>query len=148
MRSERQIKKRLKELDKELIQSKENLEKYRKMQDYYIMYEFYLDIVGCASKIAILNWVLSENSKSDLKKYEAVNSCETLDELANAILSFVDEKGMIKGRTKSFNAESMAEACRNYSFAIHNTLTREFGIRQQALMILLYNQRNNLNDIQ
>lgn len=147
MRSEKQIKKRLKELDKELIQSKEYLEKYRERQDYDSMYEIDLDIVGYASKIAILNWVLSENSKSDLKKYEAVNKCETLDELADVILSFADKKGMIKGRIKSFNAKSMSEACRNYSFAIHNSLTREFGIRQQALMILLYNQRNNLKDL-
>ena len=76
---------------------------------------------------------------TDLEKYEAVNKCETLEELAECILSFAN-KGLIKGRTKIFNAGMMAAACRQYDLTFHSTLTREFGIRQQAMMILFYNR--------
>lgn len=76
----------------------------------------------------------------DLKKYEAVNRCETLDELAEVILSFADEDGNIQGRVRKFNAEMMANACRNYPEFPKNILTREFGIRQQAMYIEYYNK--------
>ena len=77
---------------------------------------------------------------TDLEKYEAVNKCETLDELAECILSFADELGDIQGRTKKFSASRMSNACRQYDLTFHNALTREFGIRQQAMMILFYNR--------
>lgn len=74
----------------------------------------------------------------NLKKYEKVNDCETLDQLADVIESFADEDGYIMGRTRKFGAKSMANICREYSLDYHNTLTREFGIRQQAMYILFY----------
>lgn len=75
--------------------------------------------------------------KSELEKYEAVNRCETLEELANVIRGFgVD--GMIQGRTKVFKAEKMALYCEEFDAGIHNLLTREYGIRQQAMYILFY----------
>lgn len=77
---------------------------------------------------------------TDLEKYEAVNKSETLEDLAKVIESFADEKGDIQGRTKKFSAVRMASFCRHYSLDLHNTLTREFGIRQQAMMILFYNR--------
>lgn len=75
---------------------------------------------------------------TNLEKYEAVNKTETLQELADVIRSFANEEGMIQGRTRQFSAEAMAKMCENYDYAIHNRLTREFGIRQQAMMILFY----------
>lgn len=78
-----------------------------------------------------------------LEKFEAVNKCETLEQLANVIESFADEEGMIQGREKKFSAKLMSFNCRNYSPYTHNTLTREFGIRQQALYILFYNGKIN-----
>ena len=77
---------------------------------------------------------------TDLEKFQKVNSCETLEELALVIESFADERGVIKGRNRSFSAGSMANYCRRYSFPSHNTLTREFGIRQQAMYLLFYNK--------
>jgi hypothetical protein len=75
--------------------------------------------------------------KSELEKYDAVNSCETLEELANVIRDMgVD--GMIQGRTKVFKAEEMALYCENFDLELHNLLTREYGIRQQAMYILFY----------
>lgn len=79
---------------------------------------------------------------TDLEKYEAVNACETLGSLAQVILSFADEDGMIQGRTKKFNAELMAHSAKNYNVLVRthqaNVLTREFGIRQQAMYITHY----------
>jgi len=65
-----------------------------------------------------------------LEKYEAVNKCETLEELAKVILSFADGGGDIAGRSRYFSASKMAELCRNYKNLPENVLTREFGIRQ------------------
>lgn len=75
---------------------------------------------------------------TDLEKYEAVNKAETFEELAQVIESFADEDGKIKGRTRSFDAKKMADACRIYSDLPRNILTREFGIRQQAMYIDYY----------
>jgi hypothetical protein len=73
-----------------------------------------------------------------IDRYEAVNKCETLEELAQVIESFADEHGEIQGRSRSFTASKMATICRNYSPIVHNGLTRELGVRQQALYILFY----------
>lgn len=70
--------------------------------------------------------------------YDLVNDCEDLSQLADVILSLADEDGMIQGRTKKFNAGKMADACLHYRNRPKNNLTREFGIRQQALYILFY----------
>jgi hypothetical protein len=77
---------------------------------------------------------------TELEKYHAVNKCKTLDELADVILSFADEDGNIQGRSGSFSAELMAGVCLGYNLKYHNSLTREFGIRQQAMMIIFYNK--------
>ncbi len=76
---------------------------------------------------------------TDLEKYEEVNKCTSLKELADVIRKFSPD-GLITGRIRIFNSEKMAIACENYDLSIHNTLTREFGIRQQAMMILFYNK--------
>lgn len=75
---------------------------------------------------------------TELEKYQAVNACETFEELASVIESFADEDGMIQGRTRKFSAERMAWNCRNFTIAQPNVLTREFGIRQQAMYISYY----------
>jgi hypothetical protein len=75
---------------------------------------------------------------NDLQKFQAVNKTKTLQELADVIRSFADEDGMVQDRTKKFDAEQMAKACENYNLFYHNALTKEFGIRQQALMIVFY----------
>lgn len=73
-----------------------------------------------------------------LEKYELVNSCETVDELAAAILKMTDsETGRIKGRVREFNGADMAASVQ---FVVEgkfpaNALTREYGIRQQALYL-------------
>lgn len=74
---------------------------------------------------------------TDLEKYEAVNSCESPDSLAQVVLSFANAEGLIQGRSRMFDAQRMA----NNVYAvireneIPNVLTREFGIRQQALYL-------------
>jgi hypothetical protein len=73
-----------------------------------------------------------------LKKYEMVNACETAEDLANAIKQIANpETGLIQGRNREFDSTRMAGYV---SLVIHegapaNLLTREFGIRQQALYL-------------
>jgi len=80
---------------------------------------------------------------SELEKFELVNKCETDLELSRAILQLTNpETGLIRGRTREFDGKKMA------SFVFHvinedgpaNFLTREYGIRQQALYIKYYNE--------
>lgn len=80
---------------------------------------------------------------SELEKYELVNSCETVKELEEAILKLADEDGMITGRTKKFNAEMMSKKVWLVVNQIEpaNRLTRNYGIRQQALYLQYY-ERN------
>lgn len=83
---------------------------------------------------------------NDLQKYEAVNACETLEELANVIKSFAGKDFKIEGRNRKFSAESMAEAALDfktyYDTGYANVLTRKWGIRQQAMYILYYTESN------
>jgi hypothetical protein len=81
-----------------------------------------------------------------LEKYERVNQAESLKELANIIRSFADEDGKIQGRRRMFDAELMAKACEVFSPLSHDTLTREFGIRQQAMMIYFYEVNFNFGN--
>lgn len=80
-----------------------------------------------------------------LSKFQRVNSCETISELEQAILDFSDpETGLIMGRSKPFNGARMASYVKlvvNLE-APANLLTREFGIRQQALYIRYCKEHN------
>lgn len=69
-----------------------------------------------------------------LQKFEAVNQCDNLKGLANVIRSF-DEDGFIRGRTRNFSTENMAKFCESFTMENATMLTREFGIRQQAMFI-------------
>lgn len=75
-----------------------------------------------------------------LARYELVNSAETAVALQSAILSFADEDGYIQGRTHKFSAEWMASKVEMVisGTAPANNLTREWGIRQQALYLRHY----------
>jgi len=76
--------------------------------------------------------------------YEAVNKCETYEELAEAIRK-IGVDGMIQGRIRLFNSEKMAKGCESFGsymeLRMPNVLTREFGIRQQALYIYYSEKR-------
>jgi hypothetical protein len=72
------------------------------------------------------------------QKYDLINSQESLKGLAAAIRSFAEADGMIQGRTRRFDAEKMAKACLQFRNYTPNVLTREFGIRQQAMYIVYY----------
>lgn len=78
---------------------------------------------------------------TDLEKYQTVNACETVEALEAAILSFTDpETGRIQGRIKTFDGATMASRVRPIveGDGWPNNLTREFGIRQQALYLRYY----------
>jgi len=75
---------------------------------------------------------------TDLEKFQVVNSCETAKELVDAIKKISNqETGKIQGRNREFDSQRMAGYV---TFVVNegapaNLLTREFGIRQQALYL-------------
>jgi len=75
---------------------------------------------------------------TDLEKFQLINACETAEELTHAVRRLADpETGKIKGRVKEFDSQRMAGYV---TFVVNegapaNLLTREFGIRQQALYL-------------
>lgn len=74
----------------------------------------------------------------DLQKFYFVNTCETAQELSKLIEMFADkETGLIQGRRRQFSAGKMASYVQLVidGSAPANVLTREWGIRQQALYI-------------
>ena len=81
---------------------------------------------------------------TDLSKYEKVNKCETHKDLANVIRDISDKDGFIRGRNGNKSAILMADFCEKFTDNINknklkaNFLTREYGIRQQALYIYYY----------
>lgn len=79
-----------------------------------------------------------ERTFVELNRYKAVNKAASLEELAEVIESF-DEKGFIQGRSRRFRTKFMADCCRNFHLKENfpTTLTRNWGIRQQAYMLFI-----------
>ena len=79
---------------------------------------------------------------TELEKWQLVNQCETPLELENAIAKFADSEGMIQGRQRKFDAGKMIIGL-NYFMTDEmpaNVLTREYGIRQQAIYLKTFNK--------
>jgi len=79
---------------------------------------------------------------TELEKWQLVNHCETQEQLADAITKFSDSEGMIQGRERKFEASKMIKRL-SYFFTDEmpaNVLTREFGIRQQAIYLKTFNK--------
>jgi len=79
---------------------------------------------------------------TELEKWQLVNQCETLLELEDAIAKFADSEGMIQGRQRKFDAGKMIIGL-NYFMTDEmpaNVLTREYGIRQQAIYLKTFNK--------
>lgn len=79
---------------------------------------------------------------TELQKWQAVNQCETPQELAELIGAFSDEDGMIQGRSRKFDAAKMAIGLVFFleNKMPANILTREYGIRQQAIYLRTFNR--------
>lgn len=78
--------------------------------------------------------------KTELEKYEAVNQAESLKALADTIRSFADDNGKVTGRERFFEAEKMAKNCESFNTGWPTSLTRNYGIRQQAIMLRMQNK--------
>jgi len=79
----------------------------------------------------------SMTDKENLLRYEKVNKTNTLVELSEVVLSFGDEDGMIEGNNGLMTtAQGMATATELFLLVPPNVLTRRWGIRQQALMLV------------
>ncbi len=79
---------------------------------------------------------------TELEKWELVNQCETQSQLAFSINKFADPEGMIQGRQRKFDAAKMIIGLQFFmdSEAPANVLTREYGIRQQAIYLKTFNK--------
>lgn len=73
--------------------------------------------------------------------WQQVNACETVEDLKKCILDLADANGDIRGRTRYFDAKDMADNVDGVIDCVYppNVLTREFGIRAQALYLREYN---------
>ncbi len=85
------------------------------------------------------NSFVKKSNEDRLQNYENVNQCETLEQLSKIILELADEDGMIQGRFNKFDAKRMSDRCLKFNSYAPNVLTREYGIRQQAMYISYYN---------
>lgn len=76
---------------------------------------------------------------TELEKYEAVNSAESVEEL-KAAMRLCADGALIEGRERAFDVERMCEGLDMYinEEAPPNVLTRKWGIRQQAMYIKFY----------
>ena len=74
--------------------------------------------------------------------YDLVNGCENTSELKKVLRELADEDGMIQGRTKKFSAAKMTVGMELFMYdeMPPNVITREFGLRQQAMYIKYYNK--------
>lgn len=87
---------------------------------------------------------MEKTQTSEINPYEIVLTSDTPDQLADAILKIAVD-GKIKGRNREFDAEKMASYVEGvvYGTIPANALTRNFGIRQQALYLRYgYEERN------
>lgn len=74
---------------------------------------------------------------TELETWQLVNQAETQEQLAVIINKLTDPEGMIQGRAKKHNASQMIIGLNLYmkDQIASNILTREFGIRQQAIYL-------------
>jgi hypothetical protein len=79
---------------------------------------------------------------TELEKWQSVNRCETQAQLADLITKFSDSEGMIQGRVKKFDASKMIIGLSYFMVdeMPANVLTREYGIRQQAIYLKAFNK--------
>lgn len=78
----------------------------------------------------------------DLEKWQKVNECGSSLGLALLINLFADGEGMIQGRERKFDAVKMVIGLTMFmeDEMPANVLTREFGIRQQAIYLKTFNK--------
>lgn len=86
--------------------------------------------------------VKAQEVKIELTKWELINSCETVEQLQKSI-EFIYEGEENIGRSKNLNKSRMIERIDQYikngpSVISPNTITREYGIRQQAMYLHYY----------
>lgn len=71
--------------------------------------------------------------------FEAVNKCETMDNLCQVLLLLAVD-GEIQGRTRKFDANRMVDNAKQFyndddEVIPANVITREFGLRQQVIYL-------------
>jgi hypothetical protein len=80
---------------------------------------------------------MNKQIMNELETWQAVNQSETPQRLAFIINKLADPEGMIQGRERKFDAAKMIKGLNLFltDEAPANVLTREYGIRQQAIYL-------------
>lgn len=84
----------------------------------------------------------------ELIKYMRVNGAETPEDLYDCIKR-IAVNNEITGRNRIFNAERMITSTRNFfeNNGSPNYITRNYGLRQQAIYIKYYMDKHPFNNI-
>lgn len=109
--------------------------------DLFINCETYDEVLRMAVSTYKADIIRHSERTKQLILFDKVSRTENLEELACLIEELGGENKAIQGLTEVFKSDKMAENCRNFSPYRHSTLTRQFGIRQQALMFDFYNNK-------
>jgi hypothetical protein len=85
----------------------------------------------------------------ELEKFELVNKCETFDQLADAIekIGYETQGGKwITGRSRPFTVSNQLFALERIrenpkEIGYYRGLTRSYGLRQQAIYLIIYGEK-------
>jgi hypothetical protein len=85
---------------------------------------------------------MNKEIMNELETWQAVNQSETPQRLAFIINKLADPEGMIQGREKKFDAAKMIKGLNLFLTDVvpARVLTREYGIRQQAIYLKTFNK--------
>lgn len=72
---------------------------------------------------------------NELIKWQTINACKSLEQLGIAIIHISGPSQIIQGTSKEFDAIKMATYAANFNDYPDNYLTRNYGIRQQAIYL-------------
>ena len=85
----------------------------------------------------MIHYMMQHTPEQELNFYKKVNQTKDLEQLSEVMREIADENGMIQGREKCFSVEKMIIGLNMFmkDEMPPNVLTREFGIRQQAIYL-------------
>lgn len=90
-------------------------------------------------KMTIFKKRIKDDRVELYEKFYKVSRAGSLDELADIVKTF-EVNGKLVTEKHEFDMNRHVKKIRNYtmSFREHNKITREYGIRAQAMMIVFY----------
>jgi hypothetical protein len=89
----------------------------------------------------------NKNKLKELNHYTLVNTCETFEELANAVSKIAENNdGWINEKADPVEAQSIINRCLLLPDYPVEEFPKDYGIRQQVIYIL-YNQKSDISKV-